>query len=176
MLSLHLTAVVDGEHPASLHIGGMGDLGRGRNSHTRWLIDLPIGLGDELRIVLKGVKEATLPSENIAADSDEYLAEQALFEAKLASDPPRLVTLERKRPGTTLELELGDCTPIVASFSGGREFISLSVSWNCWRRERCRVSLSSYSVAEGLARHGSKDWLTGQVELDREVVVRIGEA
>jgi len=128
-----------------------------------------------MRIRLASVDEVTTPSEEVAADSDEHLAAQAEYEAQLASDPPQPSTLERIRPDASLELVVGDGSPVVANFDGDRDLLMLGMSWNSWHPERWRVSLSSCSCNEALARRGAKDWFKGHVGPGEDVVVRIGK-
>jgi hypothetical protein len=89
MLSLHLTAVVDGEHPASLHIGGVKDLGGAQKSRTLWLSNLPIGLGDELRIGLRSIADsiaALIRSSTVLSLSRQEQALLWSFVAELLVD------------------------------------------------------------------------------------------
>ncbi|WP_436045739.1 hypothetical protein [Variovorax paradoxus] len=62
--------MVDGEHPAILRIGGMRDLGNERQSHVQWIEEMVLAEGDELHLTLMSVDEATLPTEDVATDSE----------------------------------------------------------------------------------------------------------
>jgi len=124
LVSLHLTTLVDGEHPATLRIGGMRDLGNERQSHTLWIEEMVLAEGDELRLTLVSVDEATLPTEDGAADSEEHLAEQADYEKELAANPPQPTKLERRRPNASLQLSVGAEPFIVAGFGSDGELLS----------------------------------------------------
>ncbi|SDE97361.1 hypothetical protein SAMN05444679_1485 [Variovorax sp. CF079] len=173
MISLHLTILVDGEYPATLHIGGMRDLGNDRQSHVQWIEDLALADGDELRIRLLSVPEASTPVEDVPADSEEHLAAQAQYERELASNPPQPRKLERRRPNASLELTVGVGQPIVANFGVDGELLMLGGTWNNWHPERWRLSLSSCSCEQALARQGGKDRFNGRVARNEVVIVRV---
>lgn len=173
LLSFSMHVSIDGEHPATLDIRGMRDLGNDRQAHLEWIQELPLDVGDEISVTLREVEEVTPPAEDIASDSDEHLAAHAAYEAQLASDPPGPRALEPKQPDASLEVVVDDA-PVVATFEGGREFLTMRVDWNRWRPERCRLALRSFSVKEGLAREEGKNWLTASAARDQVVLVRVG--
>ncbi|MDM0031964.1 hypothetical protein QTI33_07360 [Variovorax sp. J22P271] len=173
LLSFSMHVSIDGEHPATLEMRGMRDLGNDRQAHLEWIQEFPLDLGDEIAVTLLEVEEVTPPAQDIASDSDGYIAEKAAYEAQLASGLPVPRTLKRKQPDASLEVVVGDA-PVVANLEGGRELLTLRVDWNRWRPERCRLSLRSFSVKEGLAREGGKNWLTASAARDQVVLVRVG--
>jgi len=173
LVSLHLTTLVDGEHPATLRIGGMRDLGNERQSHTQWIEELVLAEGDELHLKLVSVNEATLPTEDVAADSEQHLAAQTEYEMELAANPPQPTKLERRRPNASLQLSVGADPPIVARFGGDGELLSLGATWNSWHPGRFHLYLSSCSCEQAIARHGGKNWFKGHVSQGETVVVRI---
>jgi hypothetical protein len=67
---------------------GMRDLGNDRQSHVEWIQEQPLDFGDEISVTLLEVEEATPPAEDIASDSDEHIAAQAMYEAQLAAGLP----------------------------------------------------------------------------------------
>ncbi len=173
LVSLHLTALVDGEHPATLRIGGMRDLGNERQSHARWIEEMVLAEGDELHLTLVSVDEATSPAEDVAADSEQHLAEQAEYEKELAANPPRPTKLERRRPIASLQLSVGAEPALVASFGDDGELLSLGATWNSWHPERFHLNLSSCSCEQAIARKGGRDWFNGHVSQGETVLVRI---
>ncbi|MEJ1129891.1 hypothetical protein V9L20_20090 [Variovorax sp. CCNWLW225] len=173
LVSLHLTTLVDGEHPATLRIGGMRDRGNERQSHTLWIEEMVLAEGDELRLTLVSVDEATLPTEDVAADSEEHLAEQADYEKELAANPPQPTKLERRRPNASLQLSVGAEPFIVAGFGSDGELLSLGATWNSWSPEGFHLNLSSCSCEQAIARKGGKNWFKGRVSQGETVVVRI---
>ncbi|TWD77282.1 hypothetical protein FB547_110244 [Variovorax beijingensis] len=173
LLSFSVHMSIDGEHPATLDMRGMRDLGNGRQAHLEWIQELPLGVGDEICVTLLEVEEVTPPAEDIASDSDEHIAAHAAYESQLASGLPVPRALERKQPDASLEILVGDA-PVVATFDGGRELVTMRVDWNRWRPERCHLSLRSFSVKEGLAREEGKNWLTASAARDQVVLVRLG--
>jgi hypothetical protein len=173
LLSFAIHVDINGEHPATLDMRGMRELGNERQAHLEWIQQFPLVLGDEIGVMLLEVEEATPPTEEFAADSDEYIAGQAAYEAQLASGPPEAPSLERKQPDASLEVLVSDA-PVVATFESGREMLTMRVDWNRWRPERCRLSLRSFSVKEGLARAEGKNWLTETAAKGQAVIVRVG--
>lgn len=160
LVSLQVSILVDA---ATLHVSGMRDLGNDRQSHTRWLEAFGLEEGDELRLKLVSVEEATPPVEDVAADSDEHLAGQAAYEAQFAANPPKVSKPERKRPNARLELVVDEEAPIVADLSQERDLLMLGVTWNNWHPERWRLSLTSSSFEEAIERRGGRDWFKGHV-------------
>lgn len=138
------------------------------------LEELALEDGDELRVRLVSVDEATPPAEDVATDSEEHVAAQALYEAEIASNPPEASKLERKRPDASLELVVNEDTPIVADLSEERDLLTLSSSWNSWHPERWRVSLTSCSCEEAIEKKGGKDWFVDHVGQGDLVTVRVG--
>lgn len=173
LLSFSVHVSIDGEHPATLDMRGMRDLGNDRQAHLEWFQELPLDVGDEIRVTLLEVEEVTRPAEDIASDSDEHIAAQAAYEAQLASGLPVPRALERKLPDASLEVVVGDA-PVVATFEGGQELLTMRVDWNRWRPGRCHLSLRSFSLKEGLAREEGKNWLTAAAARDQVVLVRVG--
>lgn len=173
LLSFSMHVSIDGEHPATLEMRGMRDLGNDRQAHLAWIQEFPLDEGDEIRVRLLEVEEATLPAEDIASDSDEHIAAQAAYEAQLATGLPVPRALKRKQPHASLGVVV-DGAPVVATFESGRELLTLRIDWNRWHPDRCRLSLRSISVKEGLAREGGKNWLTAFVARDQMVLVRVG--
>lgn len=174
LISMHLNILANGVDAATLHVSGMRDLGSDRQSHMQWLEELALANGDEIRVALINVDQATSPAEDVAADSEEHVAAQACYRAELASNPHRPSRLERLRPDASLELVVGERAPIVAGFEGDRELLSLGVTWNSWHPERLRASLTSSSCAEAIARQGGKDWFKGHVGPGNVLLVRVG--
>jgi hypothetical protein len=174
LISLHLSILVDGEHPAMLRIGGMRDLGSERQSHVQWIEEMGLAEGDELCVKLVSIHEADPPLADIAADSEEHLAAQAEYEMQLASNPPQPTKLERKRPDASLQLTVGQGSPIAANFGVDGELLLLGATWTNWHPERLRLALSSCSCQQAIARQGGKDWFKGHLRHGEVFVVRIG--
>jgi len=173
LLSFSMHVSIDGEHPATLDMRGMRDLGNDRQAHLEWIQEFPLDVGDEISVTLLEVEEVTPPAEDIASDSDEHVAAQAAYEAQLASGLPVPRALECKRPDASLEVVVADA-PVVATLESGRELLTMRVDWSRWRPDRCRLSLHSFSVKEGLAREEGKNWLTASPVRGQVVLVRVG--
>lgn len=173
LLTFSIHVSIDGEHPATLDVSGMRDLGNDCQGHLEWIQELPLDISDEISVRLLEVQEPTLPSKNIASDSDEYIAAQTAYEAQLAAGLPMPRILGRRRTDASLEVVIEDA-PVVATFESGRELLTMRIDWNRWNPDRCRLSLRSFSVKEGLAREGGRNWLTAFAATNQVVLVRVG--
>lgn len=173
MFSADVSAMIE-EEAATIDIRGMNDLGSDRKSHTSWLQLAPLCNGDLLTFRFIECAAATAPSVEVATDSEEHLAAQAHYEEQLQSNSPTPRALEAKQPNATLQLQLTGIEHITAILESGREFLSFRVLWNQWQPERCRVSLSSCSQQEALARTGGKQWFQGVMRVGEQCVVKVG--
>ena len=81
----------------------------------------------------------------------------------MLTNPPSPQVLEVKQPHARIALLLENGQRIVANLEGGREFISCSVTWTSYGRERCRLRLSSHSQAEALNRTRGREWYCGEI-------------
>lgn len=174
MLSVNVDLQVEGPAAGMLQSMGMNDLGNDRQSHTCWIEELVLAAGDTISLRFDERNEATPPAREVATDSEENLADQRWYDEQLRENPFVPTTIPRNLPTATLELLLPNATPIVATFEGEREFISLRLLWDQWRPERCRVSLSSFSQQEALARVGRKEWFAGYLQYGEQCAAKIG--
>ena len=174
MLAADVGIMVEGPDAGTLDLRGMNDLGGDRKSHTNWVDESALSSGDVLLFRFIEAESATPPLREVAEDSEESVAERQWYEEQTQSLPMAPRELERRLPNATLELSCPGREPITATLEGGREFISLHLLWNQWRRERCRLSLSSFSQQEALSRAGSKEWFQGYLLLGEQCVVKIG--
>jgi len=173
MFSADIAASIQ-EEAATLDVRGMNELDNERQSHTTWLELDRLDDGDRVELSFIEVESATPPREEVATDSPEHQAGQAEYEALLQSEPLAPRELEQRRPDATLKLRIAGHEQIVATLESGREFLSCRFLWNRWRPERCRLSLSSFSQTEALARSGSREWFSGALGLGESCVVEIG--
>ena len=173
MFSADVSAMIE-EEAATIDIRGMNDLGSDRKSHTSWLQLAPLSNGDLLAFRFIETAAATAPAKEVATDSEEYLADQAHYKEQLQSNSPTPRELKIKQPNATFELQLTGTECITATLESGREFLSFRVLWNQWHPEHCRVSLSSFSQQEGLARTGGKQWFQGVLRVGEQCVVKVG--
>jgi len=173
MLAADITTSID-EPGAVLDVRGMDDLGDDRQSHTNWIEFAPLGRGDRLEVCFLEADSSTSPIQETATDTEQYKAEQAEYAAQLQAEPlvPRALNLIQ--PNATLMLQVEGHELVVATLEGGREFISCHLLWNRWHPERCRVSLSSFSQAEAIARTGSREWFRGSLCVGECCVITIG--
>lgn len=174
LVAVRLSILVNGDDAATIDVSGMRDLGNDRYSHMWWLEEFSLKEGDELRLKLVNVEEATPPVQEVAADSEEHMAEQAAYEAEIEAEPLKASKPERKRPNACLEISVDDDAPIVADLSEERDLLMLSATWNNWHPERWRISLRSTSFEEAIERTGGKDWLSKHIAQGAQVAVRIG--
>jgi hypothetical protein len=173
MFSADISMFVEGPEAAMLNVRGMNDLGNDRTSHTGWIDELDISNGDRLVFRFVDVLAASPPEREVASDSEEHLTEQLWYETQLRENPMNPRELKRDFPNTSLQLSFPGAAPVIATLEGDREFISFQLMWNQWRPERCRVSLSSFSQQEALARAGSKEWLQGNLKVGEECIVKV---
>ena len=173
MFSADIAASIQDE-AATLDIRGMNELDNERQSHTTWLELDQLDDGDRVEFSFVEVESATPPMEEVATDSPEHQSSQAEYEAQLQTEPLVPRELEQRRPDAALRLRMEGHEQIVATLESGREFLSCRFLWNRWRPERCRVSLSSFSQKEALARSGSREWFSGALSLGESCVVEVG--
>jgi len=173
MFAAHVNAAIE-EAGATLDLRGMLDLGDERTSHVSWLQLSQLQRGDLLNFRFFESEVVSSPRDEVATDSEEHIAEQAEFEEELKSNPPAPRYIEARQPDVTLLLNISGNEPITATLESGRQFIAFRVLWNQWSPERCRLSLSSFSQQEGLARTGGKDWFQGTLEVGDQCAVKIG--
>lgn len=172
--SVDVDLQIEGPAAGMLHAMGMNDLGNDRQSHTSWIEELVLAVSDTISFRFGEHNEATPPAREVATDSDENLADQRWYDEQRRENPLVPTTIPRNLPTATLEVFLPNATPIVATFEGEREFISFRVFWDRWRPERCRVSLSSFSQQEALARVGRKEWFAGYLQYGEQCAAKIG--
>jgi hypothetical protein len=167
LLSGTISAAVN-ERGGTLHVSGMEDLGNDVRSHLSWIDMLDVAYADRVTVRFSEVPVGTPPLEESRTDSPEYATRQAEYDEQLRTDPPRPRTVERTQPGVTLRLHWRDEPPVKAILESGREMIMCQFSWNSFRPDRCRVSLSSFSQDEAYGRTGGREWFRG--------VLNVGEA
>jgi len=114
------------------------------------------------------------PASEVTTDAVQYLAEQEQYQGEVAKGMFEPGEVVRTWAGGSLTVCVPGASPIVATFEGDRQFITLSLSWNRWRPEVCRYSLSSFSQAEAVARTGSKEWVEGRLQLEERCQVSLG--
>ena len=172
MFTINIFVSVE-EHGGKLDIRGMNDLGNDRTSHTTWLELDSMNYGEILEIRFVETEISTVPVCEIATDAEEFIANQVEYEQQCLSEPfvPRL--LAQKQPNASLKLTFADRQLIVATFESGREFLSCRFFWSQWNSECCRVSLSSFSQQEALARMGSREWYSGVLQQGESCVVEV---
>jgi len=161
MFSANIYLFIEGPSTATLDVRGMNDLGGERKSHTTWLELLELAEKDVVVFHLAERETVSPPVAEVTTDSAEHLAGRERYEEMLTERPQTPRDIERAFPDATLQLDLPNSDPIVASFDGGREFISLRLLWNHLQPDRCHVSLSSFSQREALVRSGGKGWFSG---------------
>lgn len=174
ILAVHINFSIEQDR-AYIDISGMNDLGSERRSHTNWVMQQSLPRQGRLELSLIDTPEVTPPIREIATDDAQHLADMADYEQRQRDEPFSPRVLETVSPHATLALTLGG-QRTVASLESGREFLSFSLHWDAWRPGQCRVSLSSFSQAEALARHGSRDWVRGKLGLGESLLVEFGSA
>jgi hypothetical protein len=173
MLSAHISVSVQDHELGTLSVSGMNDLGGERQSHTYWLDELALVGGDALTLRFAEENAADPPVREIATDSEEHLKSQEWYEQQLKEHPLVAQTLSRIQPNAKLRLLFPGELGIVATLEEEREFISFSLTWNRWRPEYCRITMSSFSQQEALARTGGKKWFEGKLKPGESCVVEI---
>jgi hypothetical protein len=173
MFSADINSTID-EEAATIDIRGMIDLGNERKSHVSWLELAPLRIGDLLSFRFFESEVVTAPLKEVATDSEEHIAGQAEYQELLKSSPMVPRQLDLRQPNAALELSIAGSEQVTATLEGGREFISFRVLWNQWRPERCRLSLSSFSQQEALARTGGKEWFQGALKAGEQCAVKVG--
>lgn len=174
MFSARINAAIMDEDAATIDVRGMITLGDDRNAHVTWAELLPLNKGDVLKFHFIDSQGVTPPITEVATDSKEYITAQNEYDELLKSNPltPRQVTA--LQPDAALQLSIKDKLDVAATLESGREFISFSVDWNKWRADHCRVSLTSFSQHEALARNGGREWFKGTITLGEECKVKVG--
>ena len=173
MFSADISMCIE-EEAATIDMRGMNDLGNGRQSHTSWLELAPLGLGDVLTFRFIETENVTAPVTDTASDSEEHIEAQAEYEEQLKTNPLTPRELELIQPNAALQLSVINGETITATLEGGREFLAFRTLWNQWSPERCRISLSSFSQSEALARSGAKEWFQGVMKIGEQCSVKIG--
>jgi hypothetical protein len=173
MFSAGIAASIE-DREVTLDARGMNDLGNNRESHTTWLELAPLNAGDSIAFRFTESEHATEPLSEVATDSPEHLAEQATYETRLQEQPLAPRQLDQKNPQASLTFSVRQEPPILPVLESGREFLSCRVRWNRWRPERCRVTLSSFSQQEALARTGGREWYNGFLQLGEGCTVEVG--
>lgn len=153
------------ENCGTLDVSGMEDLGNEVRSHLSWGEMIDLVRGDRVTVKFVEAAVVTPPLEARRTDSPQYAAERAAYEDELRENPPKLMVLEPKHADARLVLYRNTHPTVVAYFESGREFISCRFSWNSFRPDRCRVTLSSFSQIEALGRTGGKDWFSGTLNV-----------
>ena len=172
MFDARISASIE-DTEVTLEVHGMNDFGSNRQSHTTWLELAPLERGDVIGFRFTESEQATRPTLEVASDSEEHLIEQAKYEKALVSQSLAPRQLDHKNPHASLKLFLKDQPTFTAVLESGREYLSFSTLWNQWHPERCRVSLSSYSQAEAIARSGTREWFNGYLYLGDECSVEV---
>ena len=174
LLSIQVSLFIEQPNEATLRVSGMNELENNRSSHTYWFEEEVLSPGESLSIRFSELGTATPPAIETATDSAEYIAEHERYESEVAQGAFEPREVEHKWPNGSLSFSVQGTSPVVATFAGGREFITLSLTWNKWRPDVCRYSLSSFSQAEAVARTGSNEWLDGKLQLEQSCQVSLG--
>jgi hypothetical protein len=174
LLSVHVNLFIEEPHFGTLRVSGMNELENERSSHTYWLEDESLGENDRLTIRFTESDHVTPPGTETATDSEQYIAEQKWYEGEVKQGIFEPREVQRTWPNGWLSLATPGSGSVVATFEGEREFITFSLSWNQWRKDVCRFSLSSFSQSEAVARAGSKQWFEGKLKLEECCEVRLG--
>lgn len=161
------------ESGGTLDVSGMEDLGDDVRAHLSWVEMIDLAQGDRVTVKFVEAAAATPPSEARRTDSPQYAAEQTAYEEDLRENPTKPRVLEPKQPNARLALYWKTAPAVVASFESGREFISCRFSWNSFRPDRCRVTLSSFSQVEALGRACGKDWFSGTLNLGETCAIEL---
>lgn len=161
------------ERGGTLDVSGMEDIGNDVRSHLSWVEMNDLVRGDRVTVKFVEAAVVTAPSEARRTDSPQYAAEQAAYEDDLRQNPPKAVVLEPKQPDARVALHWNTDPAVVAHFESGREFISCRFSWNSFRPDRCRVTLSSFSQVEALGRTGGKDWFSGTLNVGEGCAIEL---
>jgi hypothetical protein len=157
----------------TLDVSGMEDLGNDIHAHLYWIEMLDLAHGDRVTIKFLDATAATSPSEVLRTDSPEHASAQSEYEDNLRENPPTAKILESAQPEAKLALCWNGSPAVVASFENGREFICCRFTWNSFRPDRCRVTLSSFSQVEALARTGSRDWFSGTLNIGESCEIEL---
>lgn len=173
MVSVTISVSVEGDYPGMIHVAGMNDLGDDRQSHTSWLECVDVASGSDFTVQFIESDAVTPPTKEVATDSEEHLKEVADFEEMVANDPPRPRIIESNFPDSGITATLPDGEVIEARFESGRQFMRINFNWNKFRPDRCRVSLSSNSMEEGMNRVAGKQWCELILSLGESVHVKV---
>jgi len=173
MIAADVSALIH-ESGATVDVRGMTE-NDGIASHISWIELAPISYDDRItfRFVNLDAEFLSPPLEDISTDSPQFMAEQEEYLEYLQNNPPEISELERKQPKATLSLLLPAQNRVTATFENGRELMSCRFLWNKWRPDQCRVSLSSCSREEALAKTDGKDFFQGTLKLGESCMVHL---
>lgn len=173
VLGLDVTGNIEGKEPAFLFIGGMNEIDAIRHSHATWIDCLGLAHGDALEFSFVDSPTVSAPVYDVAADSDEHIAEQEWYEGqvKTVEGPPP--PLQRVLTSLQFSLALNGKHVVSAKFEGDDEFIAFSVVWNKYRPERFLASLKSFSGSNAWARKDSREWFKSALAVGDSVLLSI---
>lgn len=172
MFSADISVSIE-EPEATLDVRGMNDLGDDRHSHTTWVELSPLAAGERIAFEFVETQLASPPSEELPTDSAEYTVRQEEYENNMKAEPLGVREMDCKNPNASVALVLANGEQVIASLESGREFLTFRLNWDQWRPERCRVSLSTFSHEEALARTGGRNWYDGVLALGESCVVEV---
>ncbi|WP_295752423.1 hypothetical protein [Undibacterium sp.] len=171
LLSVDLSGDVEAS-VAGLSVHGMAEVEGDANLHLWWFNHLEILDGDELKFRFLETDEVSPCPEITASDSPEFIADQTEYEKMLKTNPISARPMIRNFSNLSFEVNAGSKL-IVAALDEDREFLSARLTWNNFRPNSCRLSVSSFSQIEALARKGRKEWLVETVQLDETCLFKV---
>lgn len=171
LLTADLSVSVE-ETVAALSLHGMSESENGSNLHLWWCNHQSIEDGDELSFELIETDKVTPPNEVEASDSEEFIKKQEEYENELSKNPILSRPMVRTHSGVTFEIKT-DSKHVNALLEEPREFLLFMLNWNNFGEERARFSAQSFSQDEAVSRAGAKDWLSGRINLNQKLSVRV---
>jgi hypothetical protein len=164
------------EEAARLNVTGATEDVDGKSEFLIWEFDHKLHKGDRVRFSFQDGATSSRAPDTMR----DYDAERKDSPDTFRRWPPQEdeVASFESRPVTNGSLVWGfsmnGATPTVYRPNGGRQQLSFSLLWNYRRSERIRVSLSSTSLREALARAGGVEYVTEYVPLGSRFELQIG--
>jgi hypothetical protein len=173
ILAVHVTGDIEGHEPIYLTVTGMNDLDGKRHSHTTWVDALNLSFGDSLEFSLIESEAVSSPIKDVAADSEEHLAEMRWLEEQektiAAPPPPRKRVLKNLR----FSMAVNGNEATSARLEGDDEFVTFSIVWDKYRPEQFRTNLRTFSSVDAWARKEARKWFDSKVGVGDSIVLTI---
>lgn len=177
MFSVHAWADIWSEPATHLGITGGALHPDGKNDFLIWEMDHKLVKGDHVVFEFGEGEEASRKPEVFDDEKarEEVQKETPKWELPLSAES---IAEMESRPVLSPDIVWylsKDATPKSAYRPGpGRQQLSLGLLWNNHRPERMRVSLSSTSLKEVIAREGGQDHVTEYVPIGTRIEFEIG--